>query len=607
MISLDLIKRFQQISYCFNQQAFSQVASLCANRLAVKDMPVEISLMYAVSLRRLGDFAKSQAVFVAAVALHKNYVPLRTAFGNLLLEMGDTKQALEQFRQVITLQPRQAEGYFNSARALRQLGEAQRALQMSRQAYQCSKDINNAIALAEDLTLNEQLAEAEQLYSSLLQQHPENIKVLNNLGNLQRRLGRLKEAIGLLSRAATSNNPTVIRNLAACFVLNNQFELATEYYKRAIALAPDIVVAYTEFTAFLWQQGAEQPFDIIEQRLVTAPADHALRIAYVKILLQLNLPDKARQYLLPTLTQFPTDSNVLTLAAMVYRDNGEYPQAVAFARNALQAVSGGSDIPARSELAYTLLAQHQGEQAAAHYRQLIKDDPLNQGWWTTLSSALKQVGDERSYSWLCNYDLVDPAIICHAGPNSLLPANFNQQLLPLLDSLHRNIRPPLGLSLQKGSQTFENLFDSQHVLLQQLRDAILAQASSFIASLKSDDKHPFLSRLSQQLSFQGSWSVKLSNEGFHKSHFHPMGWLSGVYYVDVPPAVEREGQGWLVFGRPDIPSVSYAGDYAVKPKPGMLVLFPSFMWHGTNPFSDKAHRVTVAFDLIPQAVTHLNG
>uniref|UniRef100_A0A486XRH9 TPR domain protein n=1 Tax=Rheinheimera sp. BAL341 TaxID=1708203 RepID=A0A486XRH9_9GAMM len=607
MISLELIKRFQQISFFFNQQAFSQVVTLCANGLAAKDMPVEISLMYAVSLRRLGDFAKSRAVFVTAVGLHKNYVPLRTAFGNLLLEMGNAEQALEQFSQVVVLQPQQAEGYFNSARALRQLGEAERALQMSRQAYQYSKDINTAIALAEDLTLNEQLEEAEQLYSSLLQQHPENIKVLNNFGNLQRRLGRLKEAISLLSRAATSNNPTVVRNLAACFVLNTQFELATEYYKRAIALAPDIVVAYTEFTAFLWQQGAEQPFDIIEQRLVNAPADYALRIAYVKILLQLNLPEKALQFLLPTLTQFPTDSNVLTLATMVYRDKGEYDQALAFARKALQVVNGGSDIAARSELAYTLLAQHQGEQAAAHYRQLIKDDPLNQGWWTTLSTALKQIADEQSYSLLCNYDLVHPAILCHAGPDSLLPANFNQQLLPLLDSFHRNIRPPLGLSLQKGSQTFENLFDNQHVLLQQLREAILSQARTFIASLKRDANHPFLSRLSQQLGFQGSWSVKLANEGFHKSHFHPMGWLSGVYYVDVPTAVEREGQGWLVFGRPDIPNVSYDGDYAVKPQPGMLVLFPSFMWHGTNPFSDNAHRVTVAFDLIPQAVTHLNG
>jgi hypothetical protein len=31
----------------------------------------------------------------------------------------------------------------------------------------------------------------------------------------------------------------------------------------------------------------------------------------------------------------------------------------------------------------------------------------------------------------------------------------------------------------------------------------------------------------------------------------------------------------------------------------MLVLFPSYFWHGTVPFSSEQARLTVAFDAVP--------
>jgi hypothetical protein len=31
----------------------------------------------------------------------------------------------------------------------------------------------------------------------------------------------------------------------------------------------------------------------------------------------------------------------------------------------------------------------------------------------------------------------------------------------------------------------------------------------------------------------------------------------------------------------------------------MLALFPSYMWHGTVPFTQGAERLTIAFDLVP--------
>jgi hypothetical protein len=58
--------------------------------------------------------------------------------------------------------------------------------------------------------------------------------------------------------------------------------------------------------------------------------------------------------------------------------------------------------------------------------------------------------------------------------------------------------------------------------------------------------------------------------------------------------------GALTFGVPDVTlGLSLMPRRIVRPKVGQLVLFPSFMWHGTIPFQSQAHRMTVAFDVLP--------
>jgi hypothetical protein len=37
----------------------------------------------------------------------------------------------------------------------------------------------------------------------------------------------------------------------------------------------------------------------------------------------------------------------------------------------------------------------------------------------------------------------------------------------------------------------------------------------------------------------------------------------------------------------------------VKPEPGLLVLFPAYMWHGVEPFTSGERRLSVAFDVVP--------
>jgi Putative 2OG-Fe(II) oxygenase len=94
--------------------------------------------------------------------------------------------------------------------------------------------------------------------------------------------------------------------------------------------------------------------------------------------------------------------------------------------------------------------------------------------------------------------------------------------------------------------------------------------------------------------------VRLRSLGFHISHMHPEGWLSSALYIDLPLEVGSGDAGALAFGVPDAAlGLNLGPRRIVRPKPGQLVVFPSYFWHGTTSFESDADRLTVAFDALP--------
>jgi hypothetical protein len=63
---------------------------------------------------------------------------------------------------------------------------------------------------------------------------------------------------------------------------------------------------------------------------------------------------------------------------------------------------------------------------------------------------------------------------------------------------------------------------------------------------------------------------------------------------------QRTREGVLTFGEPSLVTTPVLSpEYSVRPSVGMLVLFPSYFWHGTVPFRSNQARLTVAFDAVP--------
>jgi tetratricopeptide (TPR) repeat protein len=178
-----------------------------------------------------------------------------------------------------------------------------------------------------------------------------------------------------------------------------------------------------------------------------------------------------------------------------------------------------------------------------------------------------------------------------------------EQLAKILRQLHMHQQPYLEQSVRGGTQTDRNLFFNPRSEIQDLRkkiqQAVEAYSSQFPAP--TTQVHPLLSIRPKRFNFSGAWSVRLKRQGFHTTHTHVLGWVSSALYISVPEKNELgpAPSGYLSFGQPPAElETGLSSFYSVKPEPAKLVLFPSYTWHGTEPFSD-GERLTVAFDVVP--------
>ncbi len=128
-----------------------------------------------------------------------------------------------------------------------------------------------------------------------------------------------------------------------------------------------------------------------------------------------------------------------------------------------------------------------------------------------------------------------------------------------------------------------------------------APIAQYQAAMRRDPSHPLFSRNTAAAKMVGCWSIRLQRGGYHVNHIHPQGWISSAYYVSVPAEVQDESlrSGWIKFGEPRFPMPGAAADRFVQPRPGRLVLFPSYLWHGTTPIQGDEPRLTAAFDAVP--------
>lgn len=101
-----------------------------------------------------------------------------------------------------------------------------------------------------------------------------------------------------------------------------------------------------------------------------------------------------------------------------------------------------------------------------------------------------------------------------------------------------------------------------------------------------------------------AWGLIQRSSDYEEWHIHRDGWLSGVYYVQVPESVsaEGEGRGCIEYGPPSAVAEALPGFVPVRryrPREGMLLLAPSHYPHRTIPTGAEIRRISFAFDVVP--------
>ena len=172
------------------------------------------------------------------------------------------------------------------------------------------------------------------------------------------------------------------------------------------------------------------------------------------------------------------------------------------------------------------------------------------------------------------------------------------ELATTLRSLHNVSGQFLDQSVRGGSQTDGPLFSRLEPELRATRAIIINEVERYRATLPAPRPgYPLLGApRDRRIRFSGSWSVRLSAGGRHTAHIHPQGWLSSALYVSLPETMPGT-DGWLELGEaPPSLGLDLPATQLTEPRPGRLVLFPSWLWHGTRTFG-AGERLTIAFDI----------
>lgn len=451
--------------------------------------------------------------------------------------------------------------------------------------------------------MSSRAADAERLRQQL-RFAPNDRIAWHNLAAAEGDIGRVVEAEAAARRAIALGLEAPETRLVLARALQSQRKLddAEKAFCDAIARRPAYVDAHRDLAQLVWMRSgeADRALARVDRALRAAPGEAGLHLVRSTVLEFAGDVDAALAAAEAGLARVPGHKDLLRQAAHLASQLGRVDRAVAFAEQAVRGATDGS--PERIAWCEALLAAGRAEEAEPVAAALVDALPDNQ-YAIALQGLVWRIRGDLRYRSLFDYGRLVGVqkLEAPAGWPSL--AAFLADVTTDLESMHAFGAHPLQQSVRGGSQLHLQAPEFERPLIAALFGAIGVAVRRHLAALGGGDG-PMRSRNRGSGVFTGAWSVRLRSGGYHTDHVHPHGWLSSACYIALPDALgsgaDDRRAGWLRFGQPAIPTQpSLAAEHYVRPEPGLLALFPAYMWHGVEPFEDEKPRLTVAFDVVP--------
>ena len=552
----------------------------------------------------LGDASAAETLLRRALELDPAWTPTLTTLGELLLASGRGQEAEAVLQRAVAGERVDPRAALILARYYNDTARPERALAVA--APFCTRgQVEPELAtqhVAALIALGRQ-SEALSFYGNLAAAMPDNPTPAQPLAIALNAAGRHAEAGHVAHRALARGfrTATLCLTYAKSLMAEGANDRAETALRDCLRLEPRLTEAHNNLAQLLWVRTGDlaQATEALDQALRAFANDDALWATKAAILQGAGDARAAYDCLAPR-AERPQASPVLLVRAGLSALDFDPAKALALAEQAMRSLPDNTSV--RNLLAAAQLGVGDARAALENCEVLLARAPDDQYLIALQTTALRLLGDER-YAQLCDYhNLILPLPIEAPPPWSSL-TDFLADLAASLNRLHDpNGHALLFQSLRHGTETTQDLTRSSDAAVRGLFAAFAAPIERYLGRM-GQGQDALRRRNGSGWRFNGSWSVRLRNRGFHTSHVHPRGWISSAFYVELPDIMieGRTDEGVLSFGKPGIlTSPSLEAEYSVRPVPGMLVLFPSYFWHGTVPFQSPQPRLTVAFDAVPR-------
>ena len=551
----------------------------------------------------LGDARAAETLLRRAIEVDRSWTPTYTTLGELLLAAGRNAEAESVLRLAAAGERADPRAALALARYYNDSGRPSQAATVAAPFCTVGRmDPELATQHVTALIALGRQAEAIAVYNQLAAAAPGNPAPAQPLAMALHAAGRHTEAATIAHRALARGfrTATLCLTYAKSLMADGAHERAETALRDCLRLDPRLTEAHSSLAQLVWLRTGDltQATAALDQALRTFGNDDVLCATKAAILQGAGDARAAYDCLGPRAERAQAPPVLLVRAGLSALEF-DPAKALALAQRALRSIPDNSS--ARSLLAAAQLGVGDARSALQECETLLTQAPDDQYLIALQTTALRLLGDER-YAQLCDYRNLVLQMPIEPPPPWRDLAAFLADLRASLNHLHDpGGHALLFQSLRLGTETTQDLTRSADPAVRGLFDAFAAPIARYLEHI-GHGTDALRRRNGGKWRFNGSWSVRLHNRGFHTSHVHPRGWISSAFYVELPDVMADGGtdEGILTFGKPGVLTTPGAeAEYSVRPAPGMLVLFPSYFWHGTVPFNSPQPRLTVAFDAVP--------
>lgn len=558
--------------------------------------------LLALVRRRQNRVADAELLLRRAIAREPNDPRHHVALADVLRDAGFHAHAAASYSEALRLAPNIPNVRLARSRALLSAGSAALAEIAAREAVAKEPSADAWDALSCALRAQDRLEEALAAADAAVKCDPAHAPAAHTHAVALSRLGRNEELLTELDNLAARgvHAPALWLNRGVALLGLTRTADAEAVFADGVKQWPFDTTLQSALANTRWMRGDGAAFTRdYEAASALRPELTPLLLGCADLLRRADFRGRSEELLRTGLERQPDDPALLGSLGVLLDELNRTEEGLSYLQRAVARAPALTS--SRANLTCALLRLGRGDEALAEIAPARVAEPLNQEWICYETMALRQMGDQR-YHELCDYDLMVRPYELPVAPGYANIAAFNQALAASLSKLHVLELHPLDQSLRNGSQTTRSLLYVKDPVIEAYLNALGEPIRAYMEAMgKPEPSHPWSGRKTGDFRLAGCWSVRLKPKGYHINHLHPAGWISSAYYVALPKAVTeaRDQQGWIKFGEPRWPTPGCSIEKVVQPKAGRLVLFPSYMWHGTIPF-DAGERMTAPFDAVPR-------